>query len=93
MFLIYLDESGKPHKTDWSENFTIAGVIVNENSWNEIENKINDLKKYLFGKEWQLYELHMSEILHGNKIYSKFKLDERLKILEKVFNIIKDLNV
>lgn len=86
MFLIYLNESGKPHKTDKSENFTIAGIIVNEDSWNEIEDKINDLKKSLFGKEWKLYELHMFEILHGNKIYNKFKLDQRLKILNQIFS-------
>ena len=84
MFLIYLDESGKPYKNDKSENFTIAGVIINEDSWNDIDEKITNLKKSLFKDKWELFEFHMSEILHGNKIYSIIVIwDKNIVILMK----------
>lgn len=50
MFLIYLDESGKPARSDQSENYVIAGIIANEENWNEIDEKVTNLKKHYLVK-------------------------------------------
>jgi hypothetical protein len=93
MFLIYLDESGKPERSDQSENYVIAGIIANEENWNEIDEKVTNLKKTLFGQNWEDYELHIAEIVHGKNLYQNMPLLDRIKIINSVFDMIEYLNI
>lgn len=40
MFLVYVDESGHVILKDQSENFVLAGFVVNEHDWRELDNKL-----------------------------------------------------
>jgi hypothetical protein len=93
MFLIYLDESGKPERSDNSENYVVAGIIANEENWNDIDDKVIDLKKQLFGANWELYEFHLTEIIHGKNIYKNMTLSERVNIINSVFDLIGSINI
>ena len=48
-----------------------------------------DIKKSLCSK----FELHASEIIHGKKINRLLSKEEKINILEKIFNFIKDNNI
>ncbi len=93
MFLIYLDESGKPERSDPNENYVVAGIIANEENWNEIDEKVTDLKKTLFGKNWELYEFHAAEITHGKNLYRNMALSDRINVINSVFDLIGSLNI
>ncbi|MDO8516705.1 MAG: DUF3800 domain-containing protein [Nanoarchaeota archaeon] len=93
MFLIYLDESGKPERTDSNENYVVAGIIANEENWNEIDEKVTNLRKKLFGQNWELYELHLAEIVHGKNLYKNMALQERINVINSIFDLISSLNI
>jgi hypothetical protein len=90
MFLIYLDESGKPSR-DKEENYVMGGIIIHESRWNEIDKAIAKLKEEFFGLNSDVYEVHMAEIIHGTKLYQAVPLKKRLDFLKKLFEVIEPL--
>jgi len=91
MYLTYVDESGVPNKSN--ENFVVAGIIVNENKWMLYDSEVTQLKNNLFGSKWELYELHMADIVHGKKLYSKVSEKDRARFINEIFTLVNKFNV
>lgn len=90
MHLIYVDESGKPTKKN--ELFVLGAIMINESDWQSIDKEVSSLRKELFGENWELFELHMSEIVNGKNLFGKYSLDERLNMIERIYDFIAGLN-
>ena len=97
MFFLYADASGnaKVH-VDRSNNglYVLTGVIVHENDWQTIENKLTQLKINSFPdvapSEW---ELHAYEIWNNIKFFKKINLDKKLEIFESLVQLICESNI
>jgi Protein of unknown function (DUF3800) len=49
MYLLFVDESGTPPKSDWTDitYFVIAGIVIPEDRWIGMRNKLDGLKRAL----------------------------------------------
>lgn len=91
MFLTYVDESGKPERSDPEDEFVLAALIINESSWRETDTRIMDLKqKYFPGKDPRSVELHATDIFNHKKAFKNLSLDTRLAIFSDIIQIISD---
>jgi hypothetical protein len=45
LYLIYLDESGTPLPSDPDPYYTLAGLLVSERDWKEINENVEKIKK------------------------------------------------
>jgi len=92
MFLIYMDESGKPYFSD-KENYILAGFCIHENSWQTIDNEVKKLKiKYFQNLNPDNIEFHVKEISQGEGLYKKMNLKQRMKILDELYTLISKLD-
>lgn len=92
MFLIYADESGTVDIND-SENFVIAGVILNEDRWFEVNSRLNELsKKYNLNNDYN-FEFHLCDLVHRKDNFSKLELDERINIINSLAEIIHNTEI
>lgn len=48
MYLIYVDDSGKPELSNRDSYFCLRGIIINEYDWKDIDNSINNSRLKLF---------------------------------------------
>lgn len=44
MYLIYLDESGTPHQNDSDPYYLLAGLVVSERDWSQIDVGVEEIK-------------------------------------------------
>ena len=69
MFILYADDAGNTG-TDYDNKqqpvFSLAGIVVNENSWFDLNEKINALKQTLF-PDCPDVEIHATDIFNGKK--------------------------
>lgn len=101
MYLMYADESGSTG-TDYDNPqqkiFTLAGVAVPESDWYILNNEIQK-RKYEISHDLVKYEIHANEIFQGSKNpkkgydFRKNSVDENLRILEKLVDMIVEFNV
>ena len=88
MYIVYVDESGKPDLSD-SENFVLSAVIINESEWFGVHGKVVELKEKWFPKaEPEEIELHTSDIVSGNRSYYSMKVERRFEFLGGVYELI-----
>ncbi len=87
MFLAYVDDSGAIHKTDVSENYVLAGFLVNENDWRTLDNALKDLKEQHF-LGLKGIEVHTSDIVHAKRQFQKMAPKTRCDFLEAVAELI-----
>jgi len=92
VYLIYIDESGTPDIKD-SENFVLGAIIIHENKWFEVDKKVKELKEKHFPHQSENIEIHMSEIVHRKRVFSKFQIEERIKIIEDILKLIEDIEM
>jgi hypothetical protein len=92
MYLIYVDESGTIDIQD-SENFVLAGLIINEAGWFEADKKVKDLKNKYFPNNLGSIEIHMSEIVNGNNNFHQMSREQRAGLINDIFEMIKTLDI
>jgi len=92
MYLIYVDESGTPEIKD-SENFVLGALIINEDKWFEIDEKVRSLKEKHFSSKSNEFEIHMCDIVHRKAHFSKFQIPKRIEIIGEISDLIKSSDI
>ncbi len=88
IYLIYVDESGKPNFTD-PENYVLAAVIVDESDWQAIDAMVSSLKNRFFPSEdADTIEFHVVDIVSGKGRYKGMSMQQRFKLLEEIAKLI-----
>ncbi len=87
MYIMYVDESGDPGKYNNmnSPHFILSGIILHQNDWMPILEKLKNFKKYC-KEEYGLpisEEIHASELIRINKMdaYRSIRKTQRIYIL------------
>ena len=97
MYLMYADESGSTG-TDYDNKqqpiFVLAGILVEEQKWHEINNYFNKEKI----KIWNLFEtneIHTADIFSPRRksIFRQDNWSKNLEVLEKIVNLISKLDL
>ncbi|MEK7457912.1 MAG: DUF3800 domain-containing protein [Patescibacteria group bacterium] len=78
---IFVDETGKPDKTDKSEYFCLSAIVINDRNRKQLKGGLEALKRKYFGSK--SYVIHGSEIKRDLK-YRKKNLVEFAIDLRKV---------
>ena len=88
MFLIYIDESGKPDYKD-PEYFTLTAFIINDKGWQAVDNLVKDVKIHHFPNlNDDDVELHATNIIHRKGIYRTLTWDQLFQLLEDCYQLI-----
>lgn len=88
MFLIYVDESGKPNFRD-PESFVLSAFIINERDWQRIDNEVKRIKIEYFPALRDVdVELHASDIVHRKNVFKTLGGNTSYKLLEDIYSLI-----
>ena len=93
MYLIHIDESGKPNLKD-KENYILSAFIVNEEHWFCINNDLNDLKKKIFSSlssDPLDVEIHIKDIVHGGRKFKGIPEPNRYTMLDEIYSLIENM--
>lgn len=92
MYLAYLDESGRPTKNTTQEKyFVLATLIINEQKWQYIDNKVNQIKTKHFPKlPPEDIELHAKDMLNRHGIFNGLNWDQIYAIFDDIFDFLSD---
>ena len=91
MYLIYVDDCGKPEKRHRKNRFFgLSAVIINECDWDSTNTSLINLKETL-----SISEIHTRNIYRREKEFQYLNAtpSRSLHILEKVFETIANLNI
>ncbi|MCL2441209.1 MAG: DUF3800 domain-containing protein [Treponema sp.] len=80
--LVFIDESGKPHPKDSTENPVLCAVCIKERDIKQLSQKIFNLKMKIFGKDTEVKSTSLirRRILSKNMTNNKQYVDEFVKI-------------
>lgn len=94
-YILFIDETGVSD-IDSEDNFSLLGVIceykysVDINEECELKRKIDKYKKDIFGRSDLV--IHLLDIERGTKAYSRIDKNARKKFMNKLYNLLKDIN-
>jgi len=94
LMLVFIDESGKPHPKDSTENPVLCAVCINERDIKHLSQNIFKLKMKIFGKDTEIKSTSLirRQIFSKNMTNNKQYVDELVKLAcssdIKVFAII-----
>ncbi len=92
MYLIYIDESGKPNLQD-PEDYVLGALIINENRWIIIDNNVKALKNHFFPTiDDSDIELHASVMVNHEKVFKNLTNAQVFDILEACYNLILNID-
>ncbi len=93
MYLIYVDESGKPSMKHSSPLFVQAAFILLDDMWQSVDNAVNSLKMRWFPNlPPGDVEIHAYEVIQQKGIYKSLGKKKALKLLEEVFELISQID-
>ena len=93
MYLTYIDESGKPERSDPEPEYVLASLTINESSWKDVDERVRGLKqKYFPNAGCDEIELHATDIFNHHGPFKKMALEKRLAIFEDVMTIISEID-
>ena len=96
MWFAFVDESGKPKfgSKDVKREpiYVIPAVIVHESRVKTLYHEIEEVKYSALPRTKRNLEIHASEIVHGNKRYRGIDLDNRIKLMNGIFDVIRDFD-
>jgi hypothetical protein len=80
--LVFIDESGKPHPKDSTENPVLCAVCINERDIKHLSQKIFKLKMKIFGKDTEIKSTSLirRQIFTKNMTNNKQYVDELVKL-------------
>lgn len=95
MWVAFVDESGdlgfRADSIGTSPIYALTAVIVHDDYLYGLEKGVREIwrKSFLLSlHNVEFAEIHMSEIIHGNKNYKGVPKEERLEFLENLFNFV-----
>ena len=89
VYLIYVDDCGKPLKTDINTTYyCLTGIIVCEREWQKIDGLIESLKLF-----HSIEEIHTRNISKRELEFSYLSEEGSNEILEDLFHLISSLNI
>ncbi len=97
MYLMYADESGNTG-TDYDNKeqpiFVLAGVLIEDKKWHEINNYFNQKKVEILPILGN-YEIHTNELFNSSKksVFNQFDWKDNFKTLESLVNLILELDI
>lgn len=97
MYILYADESGNTG-TDYDNKeqpiFVLAGVLIQDAIWHEINNYFNKRKIEIL-PILQDYEIHTNELFNSSKksIFNQFNWQDNFKTMEKLIDLILELDI
>ena len=97
MYLIYADESGNSgmdYDNKEQPIFVLAGILVEDKKWHDINNYFNE-KKIEILPILKDHEIHTNELFNSSKksIFSQFKWKDNFSVLEKLVDLITELDI
>lgn len=93
VYLIYIDESGKPAMTDPENEFVLAALIINEHEWSHADHKVRMIKsKHFPGRDPGSLELHASDIISRKGAFKRMPLEKRLEIMEDILKTVSEID-
>ncbi|MCL2143106.1 MAG: DUF3800 domain-containing protein [Methanomassiliicoccaceae archaeon] len=93
MYLTYIDESGKPERTDSENEFVLAALIINEREWKNVDNKVKDIKKKYFpGRDPESFEIHATDIINKKSTFKSMHLNTRLELMTDILKVISEID-
>ncbi|MBP5395046.1 MAG: DUF3800 domain-containing protein [Candidatus Methanomethylophilaceae archaeon] len=91
MYLIYIDESGKPDYSNPEPEFLLASLTINEEAWSIVDKKVVELKKKYFPeKDPAEIEFHATDIFNHTKHFKNVSLDTRLALFGEIMHLISE---
>lgn len=100
MYILYADDAGNTG-TDYDNKhqpiLSLSGIVVDTNEWNKWNDYISEQQKIII-PDFGNCELHATEIYNGKKCrhgsynFRRFTLEENLNILEKLIDLIVEIN-
>ena len=96
MWFAFVDESGKPKfgpkDVEQEPFYVVPAIIVHESQIKSLYHEIENVKFSALPKDkWNL-EIHANEIIHGNRRYRGVPLQSRIKLMDGIFEVIRDFN-
>ncbi|MGQ4873289.1 MAG: DUF3800 domain-containing protein [Promethearchaeia archaeon] len=92
MYLIYIDESGKPNLKD-PEDFVLGALIINEKDWYKIDSQVINIKKHFFPNlSDREVELHAHEITNHNGPFELLNEDDLFDLLRTCYELIANID-
>lgn len=91
MYLIYVDDCGKPQEAyRHNSYFCLSAVVVHERGWKDIDNSIINLKN-----KHGINNIHTRDMYRMEKEFSYLNNnpDQRFDILGDIFSLISRINV
>lgn len=93
MYLTYIDESGKPNRTDPESEYVLASLTINESVWKEIDSRVRGLKqKYFPMEDYYNIEIHATDIFNHRGAFKNMALEKRLRIFRDVMTIVSEID-
>jgi len=93
VYLSYIDESGKPDRTDSENEFVLAALSINECEWRRIDKMVTDLKlKYFPDRDPDSFEFHTTDIISHRGAFKSLSIDIRLNIIEDLMTVIAQMD-
>jgi len=93
MYLTYIDESGKPNRTDPESEYILASLTINESEWKDIDTRVRGLKqKYFPDADYHDIEIHATDIFNHRGAFKNMALEKRLDIFRDVMKIISEVD-
>jgi len=93
VYLTYIDESGKPERTDSENEFVLAALSINESEWKRIGKKMTDLKlKYFPNADPGSIEFHTTDIISHKGAFKGMNVVTRLEIIEDLVRLVSETN-
>jgi len=91
VYLTYIDESGKPDRTDSEKEFVLAALSINESAWKRIDKMLVDLKlKFFPDIDPDSFEFHTTDMMHRRGVFKSLSIETRLMIIESLLNIVSE---
>jgi len=96
MWFAFVDESGKPKfgSKDIQQEpiYVVPAIIVHETQIKPLYHAIEEVKRSALPKDKRDLEIHANEIVHGNKRYRGISLQDRIKLMDGIFDVIRDFD-
>jgi len=88
MYYSFIDASGKHLRKD-PENFVLNSITVHESKLEQLDRKINEIKKdYFKNIDPNMIEFHVTSMLHRDGCFKGMKPKRLYKILDEIFSLI-----
>lgn len=97
MYILYADESGNTG-TDYDNKqqpiFVLAGVLINDDKWHDINNYFNKRKIEIL-PILENTEIHTNELFNSSKksVFNQFDWHDNFSTLEKLIDLILELDI